>query len=936
MCMEIMGAAGRPSREAGCGTFPLTPIRKGERATEGPVRPRRLIILAASLSVWAVPGLAQRQSGSIAGTVDDGQGNRLASVRLVLAGGTAEREAVTDDNGRYLFAAVDPGTYEVRATISGFAPRARRVVLPVAAERRVDFSLPPGAEAAPVEAVGEAPPIDTSSARFDVPITQDMLFRLPFARSITDLPNVAPGAHDDALFGGDAGTSSGLLLDGVEFRDPSSGGFFVFLSYNWLDQVQVMGPGAPAEFGLYTGGIVNSVTRSGGQNRSGLFDVLYGDGNFDAANVPPALLAQNARLGQPQRRTRYLDLTAQMAGPVVPDRLFYFAGLQWRRTVTDPEGPRTDSTNTAPRFLATLRYQPRAVDTFRGLIEHDDIALRRTGAVDDDALTDRVASPVTAWSAAWTRSLGAHTSGELKYTGWSGSFDSRPEVAVTGRPVSVFDRGRHQLNLALSRFAERFGRHDFKFGLEVERSRADSRVHYLGGFAPTSDPREVVAYSYDVTARNAREAVYAQDAWRVRDRLVLALGLRTDWNHGSSGLDGPEVYATTVVQPRIGIVYTADGAGRVAFKAHWGRYGEAALAEIYRRALPGHSDFQPFGIDPTPSFGGVGFNTLPSENRRFSVDREASHPALDEWLLGGDVALAHGLLVCAYGIARDAVHAIGSVAPDDRWEVVSLTNPLDGRPLPAYLRVTDTSDLALRVENPDGFAFLGADGAVLGRASAARRYRGLVFLIDRPWSGHWLARASYVFSRSTGDAEQMIAVSDRGLRGHFESPNSALVNAAGERADSRRHEIKLQAAFEVPRIGVAAGAYFRSLSGGHYTAYQVRGRSGAVEDALLFLEPRGARTLPWQNLLDLRLEKFFTTPAGRLGLYADVTNVFNASTVTDVSGCVPDPASRAPGAQPFLPAQPCAADASGGEISLGTPLSLVAPRQASIGVRLSF
>jgi hypothetical protein len=292
--------------------------------------------------------------------------------------------------------------------------------------------------------------------------------------------------------------------------------------------------------------------------------------------------------------------------------------------------------------------------------------------------------------------------------------------------------------------------------------------------------------------------------------------------------------------------------------------------------------------------------------------------------------------VSAYGILRDGVHAIGSVAPDDRWEPVTLTNTLTGAPLPAYLRVTDTSDLALRVENPDGFAFLGAEGTVLGRAAAERRYRGLVFVLDRPWSGHWLARASYVLSKSTGDADQMIAVSDRGLRGHFESPNSALVNASGERADSRRHEVKLQAAFEVPRLGVAVGAYFRSLSGGHYNAYQVRGRSGAFEDALVFLEPRGARALPWLNQLDLRLEKSFATGLGRLGLYADVTNVFDAATVTDVSGCVPDPASRAPGARPFLPAQPCATDAAGQEIAFGTPLALVPPRQASIGLRLSF
>src|SRR5262249_31371626 len=244
------------------------------------------------------------------------------------------------------------------------------------------------------------------------------------------------------------------------------------------------------------------------------------------------------------------------------DRLFLFAGLQWRKSDVDPEGPREDSTNTAPRGLFSLRYEPGRGDTFRALLEHDDIRLRHDGAVDEDVETTRVDSPTTAWSLVWSHLFGSRAAGDVKDTGWSGVIDRRPEVPANGRAVRLQERSRHQLNLGYTRFAERFGHHEFKFGLEIERSGADSRFHYLGGYAPISptDTRDVVAYSYDVSARNRREGAFAQDAWRVRDRVVVSAGLRLDWHRGE-GEFGPTVYDARVLQPRIGFAWTLDHAG---------------------------------------------------------------------------------------------------------------------------------------------------------------------------------------------------------------------------------------------------------------------------------------------------------------------------------------------------------------------------------------
>ena len=88
----------------------------------------------------------------------------------------------------------------------------------------------------------------------------------------------------------------------------------------------------------------------------------------------------------------------------------------------------------------------------------------------------------------------------------------------------------------------------------------------------------------------------------------------------------------------------------------------------------------------------------------------------------------------------------------------------------------------------------------------------------------------------------------------------------------------------------------------------------------VLLEPRGSRRREAENILDLRLEKLFKLGTGkkRIALYADITNVFNASTVTGVQVRVPD---LVIGSETVL---------------FDAPTGVIAPRQATFGARWSF
>ena len=68
--------------------------------------------------------------------------------------------------------------------------------------------------------------------------------------------------------------SNALLIDGVDVSDPDGGSPWSFFNYNWIQEVQVVGLGANAEYGEFTGAAANSIVRSGANRFSGLFEYL--------------------------------------------------------------------------------------------------------------------------------------------------------------------------------------------------------------------------------------------------------------------------------------------------------------------------------------------------------------------------------------------------------------------------------------------------------------------------------------------------------------------------------------------------------------------------------------------------------------------------------------------------------------------------------------
>jgi hypothetical protein len=915
------------------------------------------------LVLIAVPAGAQTLVGSIAGAVTDEQGGALPGVTVSLIGKTGTRTTVSGTDGMYRFAAVDPGGYSVQANVTGFQThKVDNVSVSVGKQVTVDFGLKVGGRTEDVTVTAEAPVVDTQSSATQNQLSQDLLFNMPIRQgnTATNLLNFAPGVTDSSAYGGDASSANGLLIDGVDTRDPSGGTAWTFYNFNIVDEVQIQGIGAPAEYGAFTGAIVNTITKSGGNRFAGLFDAIWTKSSLASNNLTDAIRTANPALADPAKTKTLTDLTTQLSGPIIKDKLFFFLSAQRYHRQDDPTGPSTVRDEISPRVNGKVTWQPSANDTIMGHVQFDSYSIiGRAGVsalVATDNLTNREDAPEWFWVGNWRHLFGSKTYVEAKYTGWWGFYDLNPEV---NRPLRIdenggynpnsgqgwfyyADRGRHQLNVALSHFADKWGKHNFKFGAEIERSKTRDRYGFVGLYYYDygGSPYYAYDYGYDIQGRNKRNSVYAQDSWQVGSRLTLNPGIRVDFLGGKHP-DGEQAYDATNVAPRLGFAFDLTGDHKTVLKGSYSQYYEGIFNDIYKAATPGIEDYITYDASHCPSVNTTCPSNLLVETDRTPtpiaiVDPDIKHPRVDEVSLGIERALGNDIRVSVTGIRRENKNLVGTVYPDARWErriLTSATGPgVAAHDVPVYRWMNSAaSENNLLITNPDGFTFLDVNGNPLGSIDASRTYRALMTVISKRFSHRWVAQVSHVLMKAEGTANNTSEGTYLSTSAFYKTPTLALTNANGELTNSRRHELKVMLGVQVPRVEIGVNAYWRYFSGRPYTAEQ-RFASSAFGGSRFvpfsswrtpLVEERGARRRQNENILDLRLEKIFnigSSRKNRLALYADITNALNKTVITSVQVRVPN----------------LAITGVDDPVVFGAPSGVNAPRQTTVGARWSF
>ncbi len=681
------------------------------------------LLLAATV---AVPAMAQTLTGSITGTVKDEQGAVLPGVTVTLTGKQGTQTQVTEANGNYRFPALEVGTYEVSADLSGFTKATQgNLQISPGRELTIDLQMKVGGLAENVTVVGDTPVVDVKSSATETTISQSLLFSAPITRTAINVINYAPGVNNSSAYGGGAGSGNSLLIDGVDTRDPEGGTAWTFYNYNMVEEYQFQGLGAPAEYGGYTGAVVNTITKSGGNRFSGLFDYLGTSSGLGSNNISATIAAQNPSLADPATTKKYADITTQFGGPLAPNKLFFFVSAQRFLLETDPSGPVTTRHEVSPRLNGKITWQPNANNQFTGHIQFDSYNITgRAGSVTTtDEQTVKEDAPEYVWMTQYRHIFNSNTFAEVKYTGWWGFYDLNPTNNVarhfdgatglaTGSSGYFYyaDRTRDQVNASVTHYAEKFGRHELKFGAEFEHSTVRNRYGYPGGayfYDYGGVPYYAYTYGYDLSARNSRQSVFAQDAWHATNRLTVNAGLRGDMIQGG-GKSGGNVYSSSNWAPRLGVALDVAGDNRTVIKGSYGWYYEGPQAQLFEQALPGKTDYVTYLVNADGSLGEV---TDVRPAFQYKVADNIKHPRVDEETIGFERALSGTMRLSLTGVWRDNKNFVNSVAQSALWTPISLATDVGNTQTFYRWDNRESSNTDYVIRNVDGFPYRAPDGS---------------------------------------------------------------------------------------------------------------------------------------------------------------------------------------------------------------------------------
>ena len=302
-------------------------------------------IAALMFGLALAPGLRAQLTGSIEGTVTDISGRTVAgsAIRVVDTATNAERLLSTGLDGRYLAAALAPGTYRVEAARAGFQTAAVQG-LPLTAGRTIRADLQLAIETAreSVEVTAEAQQIDTAPGAWGGSVEAWQLKSLPLnGRNIFDLAaqqvgaaapvsavqTISAGMGMHISVNGSRPSENGFRLDGIYVNDAtgnaptSSAGNL--LGVETIAEIRIVASPFSAEYGRSAGGVLTAVSKSGSNGLHGSVYEYLRNSRLDARNF-----FDPAGKTPPYRRNQF---GAVVSGPVVKNRLFFLLNYEGAR-----------------------------------------------------------------------------------------------------------------------------------------------------------------------------------------------------------------------------------------------------------------------------------------------------------------------------------------------------------------------------------------------------------------------------------------------------------------------------------------------------------------------------------------------------------------------------------------------------------------------------
>ena len=274
--------------------------------------------------------------GSVSGVVLDITGSVIPGAKVVVENASKgiRRELTTSAGGDFNAPGLVPASgYEVHVTAAGFAGYdVKNVTVTVGESVTINASLTVSSAATTVDVTGEAPVIDSTQTDVAQLVTTRQIVDLPInGRRVDSFVLLTPGVTSDGAFGllSFRGTPGGntILTDGIDttnsFYDENAGRTRAYnISQDAVQEFQVVTADFLAEYGHASGGVVNTVTRSGSNDIHGTGYWFFRNRTLNATDI-----TANG-INPPEYRHQ---AGASVGGPIQKNKLFYFFNGELQR-----------------------------------------------------------------------------------------------------------------------------------------------------------------------------------------------------------------------------------------------------------------------------------------------------------------------------------------------------------------------------------------------------------------------------------------------------------------------------------------------------------------------------------------------------------------------------------------------------------------------------
>jgi outer membrane receptor protein involved in Fe transport len=925
------------------------------------MRKTMLILVLIVCGLWLIPaaGHAQMVTGTLRGTVTDTSGGVLPGVTIELTGKSligGPKSVVTDERGQFRFPSLSPGVYTVAASLQGFQTvRREEVRVEVGSQFEVDFQLKMAGVAEAITVVGAPPLIDTSRSAMTTTVATELVESTPVTRfTFFDLAYMTPGistmrfdntASKASAFGASINENQ-YQLDGADLTAPQTGAAWAWPSTDIIEELQVIGLGAPAEYGNYQGAVFNVVTKSGSNS-------FIGNANYYYSSE--ALTGQNAAInGIPYNRARYSDFSVNVGGPIKKDKLWFFAGFQKRQDWysepgTDPTAPKETNDK---RFFGKITWQATQNNKIVASVEYDGSVLPRPVTVSSPYIAggaEDSGQPVP--NVAWTSVINDKTFFEARYAGFYGYDRWAPNSGSNNIPghydtatgvysvnsTSWYDGNiwKTQVSGKLSRYISTGkGNHDLRVGAQYINGGTDYKEGLSGGmefYDYAGRPDELLVqspYHGGDSSKMWNIGTYIDDTWSVNDQLSLTLGLRFDHSVGTvpnyPQLDANGNTTGVTIQnpgaivkwnnwsPRLGANFKFDSAGKTVARVHYGRFHSVLQTRIFSPLNRATSPSTLYQLDPTT---GARVSVISVTDPLIGIPQLQANlntPYTDQISVGIDHELIANLSIGGSFIYKKAHDLIGRTKPNALYVSVPFTyTDRDGH--------SETVTLLSQTNNDAN----GNTPEIINQSLFSQEYKGLVVQASKRMANRWMMLASVTVSKSTGlnagSASRDPYSNQQSNSGTFGLDPNDFVNAGGVLIGDRPVMFKLQGSYQLP-LDIMASIDWQYLSGKPiYTA--VRTPSGLLGQGrrYIFDIPTTTELLraPTDNIFDLRFErKFHLTKRFSASAAINIFNIFNNDAFYSVASTIIPTSPTNPGYEQGV--------------------TFVPPRRAQLVVRLNF